>query len=730
MSASGSESKQANLNLSPPDESDTKLIENAIRDMKQGQTSVPCGPVIDDVYNTAKYTIHHPKGSLYYYIVGNAKDKQVGQGGMSAPQLAHRFYIDNNNQMQRHPNPFVLKQVEGHESADITKAAVQNEYKLFKKCYKQSEYYLDEKDGFIFVPFLKGETIYKEQDLKQDKMKVNFDVNSLSLEQRIDLANQISEWLYIIHTRIPGRGEAYIWGDISQNNFHFYMNKGRVYAYPLDFGASLPVTSLHQVVDTRDPDVTPGYIAPELYESKGFYRKTIGSDTWAVAGILLGLNNNSHNPFKDKFKARLQHAAIREAKETQLHFVENEQQANEEIEKIKKEPDYTIVLYKKENKYYAKLNKYEEKDTFQISLSPDQERILDEKKADKSQLIAAIWEKIGLLGKQGYLIINEDNQSEAKVPLNFTGFFEGENYEALQWIKPTYENFIKKMQVADYKDRPTPLEFRLFHGILNQAVKRDLKEDENVKKALDIILTKGIDPHFDKAASDFLTNIYSHYTLTEEDNQKLNQFWNISTRYFSGPEHERNGVLKELHALGTSAPTSRGWLRATLNSIGTGLGFVGGAALGAGVGYALGLVVGVLAGVFLGGVGALILGPLFAKLGAGIGGAIAGCYVGYKINQALTARTEHVIVLPPPPYPMRSASKEESREESKPKVIGTDFKLAPLIAPVINIESPIIPVDPVSQQESISEGGEPKQEPISEGEPKQEPNPNLNRKMN
>lgn len=552
---------------------DLALIQTAIIEMKN-KNAIEFGPPLMDKQGIdqtekgsnkglQKYQIHHV--GKHYYLVDNSK--QIGEGQFGAPKLSYR--IKNSNPLEFYPDTYVFKYVQKSidtvnsqlklEMQAEAKMEIENEGGLSKKLYKEAEYYKESTDhfekGFYFTPLCKGDILYKnkeekDQDLSGDTIKLNFD--SKSADEMIDAALKLSEQLFIMHTSIPNRGPATIWGDLSPNNILFERNveKKKMDVHLIDFGTARPVKSLDQKEKPSGITGTLCYLSPEEMQLKaGRVKipdpvKTIGSDIWSSAGIFVTLNNNAQNAFKEKFMAPIRSAIARTAKSQEFYYLENEEKFEEAYKNLtdqkNESPTYSVILYKdSKDEYHAKLPKLYGERNFDIQFTKEEEKLLNEP-GSQEKILRLIIEKTVIEqanGQNNFKLNFEDKQAETRVKLNLAGFFEGEVYKEWGWAKPYYEHLIDKMQSQDYLDRPTPLESYMFHSIMNYAKNKEIKA--NYAQALDVLSTSGIDKKdqnmqmFEKITMDLLTKIHAYYTVADHHQAQLNQLWALSTEFFN-----------------------------------------------------------------------------------------------------------------------------------------------------------------------------------------------------
>lgn len=316
--------------------------------------------------------IHHPAGSPYYYLVKMA-DSKLDAG--SSGKVLKAYRIDQLDPIKFFAEPIILKNTFSPDPS-VAVEEFKNEVDLFKKCYKTPEgYYIEQKkvkrkfdeesqsdklveekefkEGFIFTPFLPGKPIYNQvQDLSKDKIQYNFDRSTLSIEQKNNLSKQIAEWLFIMHTNLPGRGLSFLHGDIASSNWHFDIDEKGVRppaVRPLDFGTAKRVESLRKLVDSKTIG-TFGYLTPESLEGK----QAIASDYWSISPILACLYG-ANNPFKEKMLAPAQRRLTKESEKYTFHVLTSEENLESTIKGIK--VNGVVVFKDKAGDYYAALKK-------------------------------------------------------------------------------------------------------------------------------------------------------------------------------------------------------------------------------------------------------------------------------------------------------------------------------------------------------------------------------------
>lgn len=576
------------------------------------------------------YEIHHPSDCKHYYLVD--KEAKLGVGTSGDVCEAYPLYVSKKGGMilgkKCACKSIKMSVDDAEEHLRAFKREVDATSKVYEDVVTNVSLSRDHQSQFkyIFSPILPGKSLFADSkpDLTQARLRCNIDFSAMSFKQRTDVANQIAEWLFVMHTSIPGRGDAFYHGDISHGNFHFDQNEqGDVTVYPLDFGTARKAKTYDEEVPIPKSGSEPGtlcYLAPEVFNNK----KTIAGDYYAAAGIY-ALIYGAVNPFRDKARAPYRKAFNRISPKPTLYFYDHEVDPNKVEVKgpcvivIKnKKNEYAAIIKEANNKLYRDfqlammetkptsreapintfvllsnipreiiyyddkgnestiegtenilelLSKVEDKDLvkhvpqikkalrkmvdreglgtvmIKVDLSVESteklNQIREEKKVEEAyDILYEIW--MQRVQRGDLTIPSHDDKVEVETSLNFNGFFKGPTFVSHVTESKYCQDFIKRSQEYKPSNRPTPIEHRIFYGMLHYAA----LTGEDCHAVLHQLSTKGIDGKLDIAkdntmkqfcnlANKFLVRQHKNYKLNESDQEQEKIFWKLTNELFS-----------------------------------------------------------------------------------------------------------------------------------------------------------------------------------------------------
>jgi len=304
-------------------------------------------------FPTETYDIYYPKKSQHYYIV---RKEVYAKGGAPGTNIRLAVRVNRvNSELKFSPIDMVLKETQVDLKSPEEKTKSAKEARRLKKWYPETEYLEVVKSGngsefsCIFMPFFRGNLLFKNQDLESKTLELNYDVASLEIEAIHYLCFQIALKLHKLHTPFSEYQASYH-GDISANNIFFTEKNisqfGFYFTYPdidfFDVGSGDEVKDLYEFQQVEF-SATPGFIPPEVFNNQ----KGIPSDYYALSSIL-SILYGAKNPFIDKFKKVKEHTnkinAKKEADKSFLYVAKNLAEVKWDELKCP-----AVVLYKEED---------------------------------------------------------------------------------------------------------------------------------------------------------------------------------------------------------------------------------------------------------------------------------------------------------------------------------------------------------------------------------------------
>jgi serine/threonine protein kinase len=320
---------------------DRELIVKTIEDMK----------ITDHFARCESFEIYRsPSGGFYVVPIEEGVDQ-----GASNSRVMKAYRIEQIDPLEMHSNAFLLKATKlgdkNHKIEELEENFLRESSALQASISAENrdkvESFQIEKDdsqmAYLSMEFFSGKTLFKlseKFDLTDSTIPYHFPIQDLTMEEKLNLTDQIAESLYYLHCA------GYCHGDVSYGNI--LLNEKR--AVLIDFGTARYLGSEDKLLDIGVVEGTPGYLAPEVFQKK----KSIPGDYYSFGGVLASFfSDGKNNPFQDKFKfvrkTNEKKVLAKEAKKYELYVAQSF--ADIDLKALNKED--AIIVYKNEDNYEA-----------------------------------------------------------------------------------------------------------------------------------------------------------------------------------------------------------------------------------------------------------------------------------------------------------------------------------------------------------------------------------------